>query len=478
MSTADGLSRALRGALAASLALVAIVCGPAVAQAADWSAASDMSAARYGHTATLLNNGKVLVTGGYGGAGTYHSSAELYDPATNTWSAAPPMSTSRTSHTATLLRNGKVLVTGGQVNNTWTASAEVYDPAANTWTAAPAMSAPRFAHTATLLDNGKVLVTAGSTGYADLTSAQLYDPATNTWSAASAVSTRRHSHTATLLSDGRVLVTGGFTDNGVNAIAEIYDPAANTWSVAAPMSRPRTVHTATRLSNGKVLVAGGNTVNANESAEVYDPVADTWSAAPPMNTVRYLHTATLLSNGTVLVTGGGTVLDGEPVTARSTEVYDPVANTWSAGPDMGIARSRHAATLLGDGRVLVTGGETNGLEPYTSDVTASAELYDRGATTLTVPAVVHVALVGVKINLPFTATLTRTSTGAPIAGKAVRFITGATPACNATTNTQGVASCTFTVSSLLSTVLGLGYSAVFDGDEQYTGSSGHGSLVG
>lgn len=112
------------------------------------------------------------------------------------------------------------------------------------------------------------------------------------------------------------------------------------------------------------------------------------------------------------------------------------------------------------------------------DVTASAELYDRAATTLTVPAVVHVALVGLQIKLPFTATLTRTSTGTPIAGKSVRFIAGATPACNATTNAQGVASCTFTVFSLLSTVLGLGYSAVFDGDGQYAGSSGHGGLVG
>jgi hypothetical protein len=82
------------------------------------------------------------------------------------------------------------------------------------------------------------------------------------------------------------------------------------------------------------------------------------------------------------------------------------------------------------------------------------------------------------VTLPFTATLTRTATGLPVAGKPVRFLAGASPACNATTNAQGVASCTYTLSSLLGVVLGLGYSAVFDGDGEYAASSGRGSLVG
>jgi hypothetical protein len=155
-----------------------------------------------------------------------------------------------------------------------------------------------------------------------------------------------------------------------------------------------------------------------------------------MSTARLLHTATPLSNGTVLVTGGITDLDDEPLAGRS-DVYAPVANTWSAGPAMNAGRARHAATLLGDDRVLVTGGDTNSSEPYTFEPTASAEIYDSGATTLTVPAVVHITLIGLQIKLPFTATLTRTSTGAPIAGKPVRFIVGATPACDATDQCAG-----------------------------------------
>jgi hypothetical protein len=79
-----------------------------------------MSVAREHHTATLLNNGKVLVASGDGGG----NSAELYDPATSTWSSTDSMSTARYYHTGTLLDNGKVLVAGGSSGGS---SAEVFD---------------------------------------------------------------------------------------------------------------------------------------------------------------------------------------------------------------------------------------------------------------------------------------------------------------------------------------------------------------
>ena len=40
----------------------------------------------------------------------------------------------------------------------------------------------------------------------------------------------------------------------------------------------------------------------------------------------------------------------------STEIYDPVTNTWSSGPGLPNPRVAHSATLMGDGRVLITGG--------------------------------------------------------------------------------------------------------------------------
>src|SRR5438309_1477571 len=85
---------------------------PRASLAAAWAALPTMATGRLEHTATLLPSGKILVVGGGTGSAVL-SSAEIYDPATNSWSNAAPMANARAEHTATLLPNGKVLVVGG-----------------------------------------------------------------------------------------------------------------------------------------------------------------------------------------------------------------------------------------------------------------------------------------------------------------------------------------------------------------------------
>jgi hypothetical protein len=338
-----------------------------------------MTTDRAEHTSTLLENGMVLVAGGLENAlsnATALSSADLFDPSAGTFKPTGVMTTSRANHTATLLGNGTVLITGGTDSNGNTlASAELYDPAAGTFTLAASMAAPRFWHTATLLGNGKVLIAGGiggSGGNATLASAELYDPVAGTFTSTGSMTTGRYVQTSTLLNNGKVLITGGYNPTGGSGAlqsAELYDPVSGTFSSAGSMTTVRYGHTATLLNNGAVLIAGGwnNIYNTPlASAEIYDPVAATFTSTGTMTTPRHEHRATLLSNGEVLITGGDT---NSGATVSSAELYDPVAGAFTATSNMTTPREWHAATLLNDGEVLVTGGYNS------SGTLPSAELY-------------------------------------------------------------------------------------------------------
>jgi hypothetical protein len=334
------------------------VTGLPVCATSGWALTGSMASPRRNHTATLLPNGKVLVSGGYNGSAL--ATAALYNPASGTWSATGSMAEPRYSYTATLLPNGKVLVSGGYSVSGRIATAEVYDPASGSWSATGSMASLRSQHTATLLADGRVLV-AGGVGGGFLATAEVYDPASGSWSATGSMASPRMYHTATLLPDGKVLISGGNNNNVILAGAEMYDPASGSWSAAAPLASPRYHHTATLLPNDKLLVSGGYTGSSGlATTEVYGPASGSWSATGSMAMPRYQHTATLLDNGKVLITGGNT---------HSAELYAPDLGTWSAAGSMASRRYQHTATLLPNGNVLISGG-TNG----SSDL-ATAELY-------------------------------------------------------------------------------------------------------
>lgn len=326
------------------------------------------------HTATLLgSSGNVLLAGGTDSpyvdyARPAQARADIYDPARGLVIATGSMNAARALHAASLLNDGRVLVTGGeQTGSDSLASAETYNPGTGLFTATGSMLSPRQAHSATRLNNGRVLIVGGYNGVAGqvLATAELYDPSSGTFSATGSLNLGRQLHTATLLTDGRVLILGGFNGSPL-ASAEIYDPVAGTFSVTGSMAAARILHGAVRLNDGRVLVTGGsdsidNGAASLASCEVFDPATGTFAATTSMLNGRQAHTATLLNDGRVVVTGGSGVFQSLSALA-SVEIFNPatagftVGSSFTAGPSLNEARLRHSATVLNNGCVFIAGG--------------------------------------------------------------------------------------------------------------------------
>ncbi len=337
----------------AGLGLCALVLNaPAVYAASNsWAPGPGMNAARFGHSATVLPDGRVLMAGG----GT-NPDAEIFNPAAGTWSATAPMTEARSNHAAVRLGDGRVLVISG--NSYDATSTEIYDPATNSWQATGRLNIARNYPKAALLKDGRVLVVGGqnpSTGAA-LNSAELYNPATSTWTLTGSLKTGRYYHSATLLSDGTILVATGFNAairNAYVAAAERYDPTTRKWGSAGAMAVPRRNAAVVRLQSGRVLVAGGDTGGSLSSAELYDPSSNTWSTTGSMVLALGLSPGVLLSDGRVLVAGA----------SYQGNVYSPTTGTWTTtGYQAFTDLQESAAALLPNGTVLLAGGATFGCD--------------------------------------------------------------------------------------------------------------------
>jgi hypothetical protein len=340
-----------------------------------FAATGSMIESRAEHAATLLLDGRVLITGGYADLSCTFSelddywlclhparaSAELYDPATRSFTATGSMIEARAGHSATLLPSGQVLIAGGYAEFSGMATAELYDPATGEFTATGSMNQVRGWHTATALADGRVLVAGGPDGAA----AEVYDPTAGTFTSVGEMGAVRLLHAATLLPGGRVLLSGGFADyssceNAVtHSSTEVFDATAGTFTPGPAMISAREGHTSTLLSGGALLLAGGYRLVEDAEwgcalvlvagGELLDPDAGPLGGSIEMTRLRRGHTATLLLDGQVLLAGGDW-------NSPSAEIFDPATGMFAVTGSTTHAGPGHTAALLADGSVLVTGG--------------------------------------------------------------------------------------------------------------------------
>jgi hypothetical protein len=245
--------------------------------------------------------------------------------------------------------------------------ATIYNPFQNTWTRVPNMNDARWYPTNTTLANGDVLVISGNSDgkqyFDDLP--QVYQVSTNSWrSLTSAVLHLQLYPFMFLAPNGKVFAAGWNPETRY-----LTTSGTGSWSfVANSKFGWRNYGSAVMYEPGKIVLigGGGNSGGAipTATAEKIDlnSSAPAWSYAASMHYPRRQHNATLLPDGKILVTGGSkaTGFDNYQGAVYAAELYDPAANTWTVLASAAKYRGDHSfAILLPDGRVLTGGSQLN-----------------------------------------------------------------------------------------------------------------------
>jgi len=312
--------------------------------------------ARAAHTATTLRGGGVLVAGGcvVDGCGEASDVTFVVSDDGATIVAGPSMSVPRDSHTATLLDDGRVVLIGGYPGEGLGVldSIDVIDPVSMTTAVQMPLGQARGGHAAAAMVSSDVLVVGGWIGTRSYTaSAELFEPATGRVRDVAEAPYGADALDAVLLRDGRVLVTGGQVAPGqATAAAATFDPGTETWTRVGDLSTPRFKHFSLLLSDGRVLVMGGTSDDETllSSTEIFDPVANTFAPGPDMFEPRYKFPggAVALDDGRVAIAGGG----------RSTEILDLSDGTSRVVAESAQRGSFATINLLGSGDLLIVGG--------------------------------------------------------------------------------------------------------------------------
>ena len=367
-----------------------------------------LSLPRYGHQALLLDDGRVLVSGGFTGIANSNvivrsplNTIEIYDPDVDTWSSIGLEEDLEVIHSVVKLSDGRALFVGlGTIEGAEQlveGVAYILDPETDVWTPAPMPSVAPWPRNMVVLEDGRVMMVGVDVNAleADGTSQILnqvfvFDPETNTWHQAAPLDQHSLFQWFHSLPQGRIIAIGvgvGESSDTQRASIWMYDLPSDTWSAISSVEPYYIPTNAILLLDGRLLVLGqlaeraragysmdsegnltylelidGRYLYGERIAEVfsdskvYDPATDTWASINGMEGVRSSSTLTLLPDGRVLLAGGtGQTASGNGVYS-TTEVFDPETNSWSVGPSLSERRYYHSATLLPDGNVIFAGG--------------------------------------------------------------------------------------------------------------------------
>ncbi len=304
-------------------------------------------------------------------------------------------------HAATLLQDGRVLVTGGQlyVNDTLhhpSVMCFIYSPASNNWTRVSSMNYGKECQSATLLKDGKVLVIGGDDIGASINKCELYDPTSDIWYKTDSLKNARSQSSSILLPDGNVMVIGGqyFDHLLYNPIpvndCEIFNVATQSWKAVDTLLEPLENYPSVGIVNDSLIYAVQFNNFYGLSAQIYNITTDQWSLLPKAKIISSPAKAELIADSLLVVIDSDgrceifnfntwiweiadstdfnrknnfhlSKLNDQYILVHSggisrTDIFDVKTRSWIKAADMPEKRNSNTSTVLKDGTILVIGG--------------------------------------------------------------------------------------------------------------------------
>jgi hypothetical protein len=332
----------------------------------------NMGRARIFHTATRLNDGRVLIAGGVGvDALTSHADAELFDPKTNAFFTIA-MAHARAGHTASLLNDGTVLVVGGRMGQgegleskvLAVDSVELFHSGPDSFSSLAALRESRSAHSATVLPNGDVLIVGGTSEKGLRSSCELFQMKTKRTTSCAPLPEARAFHSAVCVGND-VYVFGGRTAHGTSETGVIFQGKNQRWIPMVSMFEPREKTQAVARKNDVAIVGGQTRTSRTNLSEVFSK--SKWRPLENHLSMALAgHSVTLLTDEDLLIVGGETPAS---IDSERAQRWVAASRQWCLAGALKAPRKNHSATLLQDGRVLIVGGTSQTI------VESSAEIW-------------------------------------------------------------------------------------------------------
>jgi hypothetical protein len=364
---------------------------PTASTTGVWSTLPDGCPINPVHVA-LMHNGKLLIISGSGNYETnFVFTAGIFDPERNLVQTFP-IATDMFCNGMAILPDGRPLVVGGTMTYDTAAAGyfsglpttAIFDPSTGMFTPGPAMEDGRWYPTVTILPDGRAMTVAGLgiRGFMN-DGVEIYDPKTNKWSSVGPAFENVDFYPRQF-----VLPNGMVFEAGWNPNTQIWNPATFDWTFVANTNyeQNRDYGTAFLMPltpankyQAKVMILGGHTAwppdtgGPTDTTEIIDfsVPKPQWQWGPKLNAPRVQLNATLLPNGKVLVSGGSKVNESGADAVKEALLYDPATNAFTSGGTMTFPRLYHScAILMPDATVMSFGGN-----PIRGDYEGHIEVY-------------------------------------------------------------------------------------------------------